>query len=101
MGPPAPKGIRRARSIHRTDDRHAAADSGGVTAVTLPGGRAARILHTGSYDGLADTHRRLLRWLGDQGAAPGPVMWESYLTEPLPGGDQDGTKTLVTWPLAE
>lgn len=78
----------------------AAADSDGVTAVTLPGGRAAQVLHTGSYDGLADAYRRLLRWLGDQGAAPGPVVWESYLTEPLPGGDRDGTKTLITWPLA-
>lgn len=78
-----------------------AVDAGDVTAVTLPGGRAAQVLHTGSYDDLADTYGRLVRWLGERGATPGPLMWESYLTEPQPGGDQSGLKTLITWPLAD
>jgi hypothetical protein len=30
---------------------------------------------------------------------PGPVMWETYLTEPKPGGDQGTIQTLITWPL--
>lgn len=72
-----------------------------VTAETLPGGRAAQIMHVGSYDSLQQTYGRLMTWLQDQKLGGGPVMWESYLTEPTPGGDQHDMLTRITWPLAE
>lgn len=73
----------------------------GVIAETLPGGRAAQIVHVGSYDSLQQTYGRLTSWLEDQKLTGGPLMWESYLTEPKPGGDQRDMLTRITWPLAE
>jgi effector-binding domain-containing protein len=81
-------------------DRPVDADNG-VVAETLPGGRAAQIVHVGSYDSLQQSYGRLMAWLEDQKLAPGPIMWESYLTEPAPDGDQRDMLTRITWPLAE
>lgn len=53
----------------------------------------------GTYDAMQDTYGRLLAWLAEQGLTPGPVMWESYLTEPDPA-HPEATKTLIVWPLA-
>ena len=44
-----------------TDRSVNAAD--GVSAETLPGGRAAQILHVGSYDSIQQTYGRLMTWL--------------------------------------
>ena len=80
-------------------DRPVAAD-GGVASVTLPGGRAAQLLHHGPYDGLPASYDRLIAFLGEQRLTPGPVMWEAYLNEP----DQahpEATETLIVWPLAD
>ena len=71
----------------------------GVTAVELPGGQAAQVLHVGSYDDLEKTYGRLMAWLGQQGLEPGPRMCESYLNEPDPD-HPESAETLVTWPLA-
>ena len=79
-------------------DRPIAPDAG-VTPETLPGGRAAQILHVGSYDALQETYGRLQQWLGEQGLTPGPVMWETYLTEP-DDAHPEATQTLIVWPLA-
>lgn len=76
------------------------ADADGVTGEMLPGGRAAQVLHLGSYDTLSKTYDRLMPWLAEQGLTPGPVMWESYLNEPTPE-NPDATRTLIVWPLAE
>lgn len=81
-------------------DRPVSAENG-VIAETLPGGRAAQIVHVGSYDSLRQTYGRLTAWLEDQKLKGGPVMWESYLTEPTPDGDQHAMLTRITWPLAE
>jgi len=70
-----------------------------VTAETLPGGRAAQIVHVGSYDSMGQTYSRLMAWLAQQELSGGPVMWETYLTEPTSGGDQDTMLTRITWPL--
>lgn len=71
----------------------------GVTAEVLPGGRVAQIMHAGSYDEMESTYGRLTEWLAAQGLAPGPVMWESYLTEYDPAAP-DATRTLIDWPIA-
>ncbi|MDF1477628.1 GyrI-like domain-containing protein [Leifsonia sp. H3M29-4] len=75
-------------------------DAEGVTGTMLPGGRAARVVHFGSYDTLSETYGRLMSWLAEEGLTPGPVMWESYLNEPQPD-DPTATQTLIVWPLAE
>lgn len=77
-----------------------AADDG-VTPFRLPGGAAARVIHHGSYDSLGETYGLLFEWLGQQGLAPGTLMWESYLNEPEPNGDPAALLTEITWPVTE
>ena len=74
--------------------------TGSVTATTLPGGRAARVLHTGTYDSLGETYDPLMAWFQEQGLTPADVMWESYLNEPSPDAPE-AAETLITWPVAE
>lgn len=71
----------------------------GVTPFTLPGGRAGRVLHHGSYDTLGQTYSALTEWMRGQGLVPGGLMWEAYLTEP--GGDPAQQVTEITWPVVE
>ena len=73
------------------------ADTDGVTGTMLPGGRAAQVVHFGA---MTETYERLMAWLAEQGATPGPVMWESYLNEPQ-AENPAATQTLIVWPLAE
>ncbi|MCC5952685.1 MAG: hypothetical protein JJU45_11380 [Acidimicrobiia bacterium] len=64
-------------------------------------GTAARSTHHGSFDGLGEAWGRLGAFIGEQGRAPGPVMWECYLTEPSPDMDPADLRTELTWPLAD
>ncbi len=73
---------------------------GVVSPLTLPGGRAARYSHRGSYDGLGDAYGRLFAWIDGQGLTPGPLMWEVYVTEPSPEADPDSMVTELTVTLA-
>ena len=73
----------------------------GVTPAELPGGRAVRLLHVGSYDSLEQSYGRVMGWLGEHGHRPAEVMWESYLNEPTPDGDPNENQTLITWPVAD
>ena len=81
-------------------DREVTADAG-VEATTLPAGRAVQLTHAGSYDSMAQSYDRLMAFVRDQGLSPGPLMWETYLTEPTPDGDPDAMRTLITWPLQD
>ena len=54
-------------------DRPVKAENG-VIAETLPGGRAAQVLHVGSYDSMQQTYSRLMAWLEDQKLNGGPVI---------------------------
>jgi effector-binding domain-containing protein len=38
---------------------------GSAEAGSLPGGRVARVVHAGSFDGLGDAWQRLGSWIGD------------------------------------
>lgn len=69
-----------------------------VLAERLPGGRAVQLVHTGSYVSMEQTYGRLMAWVQQQGLALGPVMWETYLTEPNEE-DPSAMRTLITWPL--
>lgn len=75
--------------------------AGGVTAMTLPGGRAVQLMHAGSYDTLEESYGLLMTWMEHRGLARAPLMWETYLTEPTPDGDPAANLTLITWPIDE
>jgi effector-binding domain-containing protein len=74
--------------------------SGGVTVSELPGGRAAQLLHTGSYGTLPQSYEQVAQWLAEQGLKPAEVMWEAYLNDPSEVA-AESIQTLITWPVAE
>jgi effector-binding domain-containing protein len=51
---------------------------GRVVASTLPGGRVARTVHRGPYEGLHAAHRAVLDWCAQHGHALSGVRWEVY-----------------------
>ena len=73
----------------------------GVSAMTLPGGRAVQLVHEGSYDSLEESYERIMTWMEHRGLSRAPLMWETYLTEPTPDGDPSENRTLITWPIGE
>lgn len=73
--------------------------TGDVTTLTLPAGRAAQVVHVGSYDTMVGTYDRIAAWVREQGLDVDELMWETYLTEPTPDGDPSAMRTLITWPL--
>lgn len=72
---------------------------GAAEAGALPGGRVARVVHAGSFDGLTDAWQRLGTWIGEQGLTPGEPFWEVYLTEPSPDMDPADLRTELSWPI--
>jgi effector-binding domain-containing protein len=72
----------------------------GVVAGSLPGGRAARLTHFGSFDGLGSSWERLDSWIRRQGLSAGSQRWETYVTRPSPEMDPRDLRTDLTWPLA-
>jgi effector-binding domain-containing protein len=72
----------------------------GVSALVLPGGRAVRIEHHGSYDSLPATYEQLVTWVQEGRHPMGDLLWESYVTEPTPEADPESMVTVITWPLA-
>ncbi|MBC3190439.1 GyrI-like domain-containing protein [Pseudonocardia sp. C8] len=79
-------------------DRAVEAD-GEITASGLPGGRVARMVHAGSFDGLGAAWQRLGAWISEQGLTPGTDFWEVYLTEPSPDMNPDDLRTELNWPV--
>jgi effector-binding domain-containing protein len=73
----------------------------GVAAGALPGGRAVRLTHFGSFDGLGSSWERLHSWMLAQGLSAGPQRWEVYVTQPSPEMDPRDLRTDLTWPLAD
>lgn len=71
-----------------------------VQPLTTPGGRAARYVHRGAYDGLGDAYGEIFAWIGQQGLHPGPLTWEVYVTEPTPEADPADMVTELTVVLA-
>ncbi|GAA4984605.1 GyrI-like domain-containing protein [Kitasatospora paranensis] len=73
----------------------------GVVVGSLPGGRAARLTHAGSFDGLGASWERLRSWLQAQGLRAGEDRWETYVTQPSPDMDPADLRTLLSWPVAD
>ncbi|MGY2128457.1 GyrI-like domain-containing protein [Blastococcus sp. SYSU DS0617] len=74
---------------------------GGVQPGELPGGRVARLVHAGSFDGLGDSWERLFAWVQQQGLTPGEGFWEVYLTEPAPDMDPVELRSELNVPIRD
>ena len=72
---------------------------GNVTPSSLPGGRVARLVHHGAYDGLGEAWGALMTWVGKQGLAPAGPMWEVYVTDPTPETDPASLRTDLFCPV--
>ena len=72
---------------------------GDVVASALPGGRVARAVHAGSFDGLGAAWGRLRSWIDDQGLTAGETFWEVYLTQPTQDMDPADLRTELNWPV--
>jgi len=72
---------------------------GDVVVSALPGGRVARAVHAGSFDGLGAAWGRLRSWIDDQGLRAGETFWEVYLTQPTPDMDPADLRTELNWPV--
>ena len=72
---------------------------GDVVASALPGGRVARVVHAGSFDGLGAAWGRLRSWINDGGLKAGDTFWEVYLTQPTPDMDPADLRTELNWPV--
>jgi effector-binding domain-containing protein len=73
--------------------------AGEVAPGRLPGGRVARVTHSGGYDGLGDAWAGLAAWLSAQGLAPSAERWEVYVTQPSPEMDPADLRTELVWPV--
>jgi effector-binding domain-containing protein len=72
--------------------------AGGVAIKELPGGKAAKTVHLGSYETLSDEYRRLEKWIADEGHRPGDGPWEAYINDPSNAKESD-LRTEIYWPL--
>lgn len=58
------------------------APSGGIVCYELPGGRMARVVHTGPYQECGPTYERLFAWLAENGLEIAGPIREVYLNDP-------------------
>ena len=75
--------------------------AGEVRPGVLPGGRAAHLVHLGSYDHLAASWDRLTTWAVEEGLSPAESFWEVYVTQPTPDGDPARMRTDLFCLVAE
>ncbi|WGW12138.1 GyrI-like domain-containing protein [Saxibacter everestensis] len=74
---------------------------GDVAAGSIPGGRVARLVHLGGYEGLGASWERLNSWIREQGLTPGQTIWEYYVTEPTPDMDPSELRTELNWSVED
>ena len=70
----------------------------GARVATLPGGRAAKTIHIGSYETLSKEYRRIEEWCEEHGYRVGEGPWESYVDDAATT-PHDKLRTEVFWPL--
>ena len=66
---------------------------------SLPGGRAVRATHRGSYAGLADFNSELYSWIEREGLQTAGGLWESYVDDPGKVPEEE-LRTEIFWPVA-
>ena len=91
---PEPEDVR-----DRTGEDEALQEAG-LTRGTLPGGRVATTVHTGSYESLHRAYASLEAWIGAEGLTAAAPPWESYLTDPTAVPDPADWKTRIYWPVS-
>jgi len=71
---------------------------GDIQCGELPAGKAISVTHVGSYDGLAETWRKLGAWIKEQGIEARADPWESYVDDP---GEVpvEKLRTVIYWPV--
>lgn len=74
--------------------------AGEVLPSTLPGGRAVEAVHVGPYDTMGETYGQVEQWMVGQRLVPGPVVWESYLSDPEREPDPATWRTVIHWSVA-
>ncbi|HEY0061396.1 MAG TPA: GyrI-like domain-containing protein [Telluria sp.] len=74
---------------------------GRVTAGSLPGGRVARTVLHGNYDGLGDGWGEFLGWIAGQGHETAPDLWEVYVKGPESDPDPAAWRTELNKPLID
>lgn len=67
-----------------------------VQVLVMPGGRAVKALHVGSYDTIGTTWGSAQAWMREQGLEQAGPAWECYLNGP---DDPEPTMTEVFWPI--
>lgn len=73
--------------------------TGRVVAGALPGGRVARCVYEGPYEGLGEAWGEFQRWIAAQGLATADGLWEVYASGPETGGDPAHYRTELHQPL--
>lgn len=75
--------------------------AGRVKPGTLPGGRVARTIYHGPYEGLGDAWAEFGRWLASEGLRPAPNFWECYVRGPESGPDPADWSTELNRPVVD
>lgn len=73
--------------------------TGRVEPGNLPGGKVARTVYRGPYDGLGAAWVEFEGWIAGSGLIPRPDLWESYVTGPESGLDPTFWRTELNRPL--
>jgi effector-binding domain-containing protein len=66
-----------------------------VLSAELPGGKVARTVHQGPYDGLPAAHAALHAWAKERGLQARNGVWEVYVTDPSTEPDVQKWQTHV------
>ena len=74
------------------------AGSGGVLAVTLPGGTVATTVHIGPYDEMVPGYQAVSDWIDAHGGDVVDDPWEVYLSDPAAQPDPATWRTQIVQP---
>ena len=77
----------------------AVAPSGRVKPGELPGGKVARTVLHGAYDGLPEGWGQFMAWLDKEGLPKAPDLWEVYVQGPNVNPDPSTWRTELNQPL--
>ena len=73
--------------------------TGRVKSGRLPGGRVARAVYQGPYEGLGSAWGNFDKWITGHGHMPARDLWECYLLGPESGLDSSTYRTELNRPL--